>query len=316
MATVVRWTGQEARALRQAKRMSLRAFAAHLGVTERMVSKWEAGGAALTPRPVNQAALDTSLAASGADVHERFTALLGEQETATTPRPAPAVALPPADDTHVRHPGDGKLMTHIEAGAFLSGPDDVSVGLPAFWIDVFPVTNAEYARFTTATNRPAPRHWPGGKCPDDLFDHPVVWVTWHDVAAYAAWAGKALPTSQEWEKAARGPKGNTYPWGDGRTYAKCNIRESEIGATTPVGRYHSGVSPYGVYDLCGNVWEWLASETTLGRYELKGSAFTSPFFRAQPAMFNDAAAVMADDDTGFRCATAVIPESGMEFPVG
>jgi formylglycine-generating enzyme required for sulfatase activity len=64
-----------------------------------------------------------------------------------------------------------------------------------------------------------------------------------------------------------------------------------------------------VYDLCGNVWEWLATETTAGRYELKGSAFTSPFFRAEPAMFNDAAANMSDDDTGFRCATATMPEA-------
>lgn len=99
-------------------------------------------------------------------------------------------------------------------------------------------------------------------------------------------------------------KGDTYPWGDGRTLAKCNVRESGIGSTTPVDRYHSGVSSCGIYDLCGNTWEWLGTETSYGRYELKGSAFTSPFSRAEPAAFNDASAVMADDDTGFRCATS------------
>ncbi|WP_326598231.1 helix-turn-helix domain-containing protein [Streptomyces sp. NBC_01803] len=72
MATVEIWTGVEVRALRQAKRMSIEAFAAHLGVSDRMVSKWEARGASIQPRPVNQAALDTSLAAPSPDAHERF----------------------------------------------------------------------------------------------------------------------------------------------------------------------------------------------------------------------------------------------------
>ncbi|MGI5436453.1 SUMF1/EgtB/PvdO family nonheme iron enzyme [Streptomyces shenzhenensis] len=71
--------------------------------------------------------------------------------------------------------------------------------------------------------------------------------------------------------------------------------------TTSVSRYHSGVSPYGVYDMVGNVWEWLATPTEPGRYELRGSAFTSPLFRGVPAVPNDADDTMHDDDTGFRC---------------
>lgn len=72
---------------------------------------------------------------------------------------------------------------------------------------------------------------------------------------------------------------------------------------TPVDRYRSGTSPYGVYDMCGDVWEWCADETSRSRHELKGSAFTSSFVRAAPSMFNDAIAEMLDDDTGFRCVS-------------
>jgi DNA-binding transcriptional regulator YiaG len=74
-AAVKVWSGREVRALRAAKRMSIRAFAAHLGVSERMISKWEKGDIEIHPRPVNQHALDSSLAASGAEVHARFTEL-------------------------------------------------------------------------------------------------------------------------------------------------------------------------------------------------------------------------------------------------
>jgi len=83
--------------------------------------------------------------------------------------------------------------------------------------------------------------------------------------------------------------------------AGANCRESGIRNTTPVTTYASGVSRYGVYDLCGNTWEWCSTRPTPGRYELKGSAFTSPFLRCTPSAFNDAAADMLDDDTGFRC---------------
>ncbi|MBV8995417.1 MAG: SUMF1/EgtB/PvdO family nonheme iron enzyme, partial [Pseudonocardiales bacterium] len=203
----------------------------------------------------------------------------------------------------VRHPIDGKLMTLVDAGVFLAGPRDEPIWLPAFYIDIYPTTNADYSRFVAATGHPPPAHWPDGCCPDDLHDHPVVFVTWHDADAYTRWAGKSLPSSHQWEKAARGTRGNTYPWGNQPTPAKCNVRGSGPGTTTPGNCYRSGVSSYGVYDLCGNVWEWCATDTD-GRHELKGSAFTSPFDRATPSAFNDASANMRDDDTGFRCVTS------------
>ena len=306
MVTVDRWTGVEARALRLAKRMSLAAFSAHLGVSERTLSNWEGAGTDVNIREVNQAALDTSLRVSGPDVHDRFaafmhgTAGLRTHDTRVTGDGASMVQ--PGT-----HPRDDKTMVLVDAGSYPSGINKQPIWLPTFYIDVFPVTNREYARFTAATGHQPPDHWPRGKCPDLIFDHPVTFVTWHDATAYASWAGKSLPTAQQWEKSARGTRGDTYPWGNQQTPAKCNVRESAIGATTPVNRYHSGVSPFGIYDLCGNVWEWCSSRTEEGRYELKGGAFTSPFVRAAPQLFNDASSTMLDDDTGFRCVVSEMP---------
>lgn len=281
--------------------MSLRRFAEHLGVSDRMVSKWEAGGRNILPRPVNQEALDTSLAACGDEVRQRFSLLVAGTSAPTV---SGAGAEHGSPNRQIRHPADGKLMAMVPAGVFLSGRQDEPSWLDDFFMDVHPTTNADYGRFVASTGHPAPQHWTHGRPPPALDDHPVVFVTWHDATAYARWAGKALPSSRQWEKAARGTRGDVYPWGHQPTPAKCNVREGDVRATTPVHRYHSGVSPYGVYDLCGNVWEWCSSGTARGRYELKGSAFTSPFHRSTPASFNDASADMADDDTGFRCVAA------------
>jgi formylglycine-generating enzyme required for sulfatase activity len=291
--TVQRWSGREVRALRDAKRMSLREFAAHLGISDRMVSKWEAGGEQIRPRPVNQAALDTSLAQSSAEVRKRFKVLL----------PGDAVTVDPISQPRpVRHAVDGKQMVLIEAGVFLGGVNNEPHWLPAFYLDVYPTSNADYARFIAATGHPAPQYWTDGSYPAGRGNHPVVFVSWHDAMAYATWAQKTLPTSAQWEKAARGAHGKNYPWGSSASPAKCNCRESGPGETTAVDCYHSGTSPYGVYDLCGNTWEWTSSHSAPGRYELKGGAFTSPFARATPAVFNDSSSKMLDDDTGFRCA--------------
>lgn len=300
MTTVQRWSGAEVRALRDAMRMSIRELAAYLGVSERMISKWEAGGKNIHPRPVNQAALDTCLTRSDPDTQARFSYLTADS---LVPAAQLDTHAEPIGENKLRHPTDGRLMVKVNGSVFLAGPSNEPIWLPAFYIDVYPVTNAEYGRFVAATGHPTPQHWTNGKPPENLSNHPVVYLTWHDATAYATWAGKVLPTSHQWEKSSRGTRGSVYPWGDQPTPAKCNVRENGVGTTTQVDCYQSGVSPYGVYDMCGNVWEWCSSPTRPGRHELKGGAWTSPFNRATPSSFNDAAATMCDDDTGFRCAT-------------
>jgi len=280
--------------------MSIKDFAAHLGVSERMISKWEAGRDNIRPRPVNQAALDTCLTRSDADTKARFAHFTGGVEVSG----GDGQGIEPIGTSKVRHPTDGSLMVKVDGSVYQAGPSNEPVWVSAYYVDVHPVSNAEYSRFIAATGREAPQHWEDGTFPEGRADHPVVYVTWKDATAYAAWAGKELPTSQQWEKAARGTRGNVYPWGDQPTPAKCNVRENGVGDTTAVDCYQSGVSPYGVYDMCGNIWEWCSTPSRPGRHELKGGAWTSPFDRATPSSFNDAAESMCDDDTGFRCAVA------------
>src|SRR5690606_37794786 len=261
-----------------------------------------AGGSEIHPRPVNQAALDTCLDRADPDVQARFAHLT---EGSLVPAEGAAEQPPIVGEDKVCHPHDASTMVRIEGSVFLSGPSNEPVWVPTYYIDVYPVTNAQYARFLEATGRDAPQGWSEGKFPPGLDNHSVVFVTWPDATAYAEWAGKSLPTSQQWEKAARGTRGTAYPWCDQPTPAKCNVRENGVGETTAVDCYQTGISPYGVYDLCGNVWEWCSTESKPGRHELKGGSWTTPFERCTPSTFNDAFETMCDHDTGFRCVAPV-----------
>jgi hypothetical protein len=169
--------------------MSIREFADHLGVSERMVSKWEAAGDEIRPRPFLQDALDTSLGRAGQEVRDRF----GRVRSGGR-RGLRSEAL--------HHPIDGKLMVRVEAGVHLDATG-ARTWVPSYFIDAAPVTTAEYRAFVATTGYSRPP-WP-----ED--DRPAVGVTWHDAVAYATWAGKVLPTPAEWDKAVRGAHGVRDP---------------------------------------------------------------------------------------------------------
>lgn len=133
--------------------------------------------------------------------------------------------------------------------------------LPGFYIDRHETTREDYARFMKATGHPPPADWPGDRVAEGMARHPVTQVDWYDANDYCRWAGKRLPTEEEWEKAARGADGRLYPWGDHFDPGRANLSASPDAnrTTEPVGSYPSGRSFYGVDDLIGNVWEWTDS---------------------------------------------------------
>jgi formylglycine-generating enzyme required for sulfatase activity len=164
----------------------------------------------------------------------------------------------------------------IPEGPFLLGEARQQVELPAYRMAKYPVTNGEYQRFIEATGHRTPDHWlSGGRYPPDLARHPVVFVSWHSAVAYAEWAGGRLPSEAEWEKAATGSDGRLYPWGNDFVAANCNTSESGSEGTRPVEAHPAGISPYGVMDMAGNVWEWTTTpyETDEQWRVLKGGAW-------------------------------------------
>ncbi len=162
-------------------------------------------------------------------------------------------------------------LVEIPAGEFAMGLDGMQalederpkhqIWLPAFLIDLHEVTAGQYASFLTATNRLAPWEWERV----DLSQHrnrPVIGVDWPDAYAYCQWKGKRLPTEAEWEKSARGTDGRLYPWGN--QSPDKNLANFALGARfsysqvlMPVQSYEQGKSPYGLYQMAGNVWEWV-----------------------------------------------------------
>jgi len=147
-------------------------------------------------------------------------------------------------------------MCLVPAGTFLYGPEKREIFLDSFYIDLNPVTNAEYTRFVQEMNYRPPRFADDPRLNQP--DQPVVGVSFGDAQQFAKWAGKELPTELQWEKAARGTDGRIYPWGNdppGSSDATYGLDPVE-GAPAPVGQSLRNVSPFGVRDMVGNVWEW------------------------------------------------------------
>lgn len=154
-------------------------------------------------------------------------------------------------------------MVLVPAGEFLMGAEEGreeekplhKVYLPAFYIDRYEVSNAEYAEFVKQTGASPPPHWGGKEPPPGTEDLPVTNVTWFEAMRYAIWAGKRLPTEAEWEKAARGVGGNVFPWGDVDRPDGRNLNSEKLRG---VREYPQSASPYGCLNMAGNAWEWTA----------------------------------------------------------
>ncbi|MDX8379897.1 MAG: formylglycine-generating enzyme family protein [Gallionella sp.] len=154
--------------------------------------------------------------------------------------------------------GKFKMGTNFKNADAAAHPEH-TVSLSAYKIDKYLVTNAQYARFIAGTGHRPPSGWKNGRIQKGTKLLPVTMVNWYDAKAYAKWAGKRLPTETEWEKAARGTDGRRWPWGNTMDPAKLNTYYN-IGSATDVMKFDNGVSPYGVYDMAGNVDEWVDTD--------------------------------------------------------
>ena len=191
----------------------------------------------------------------------------------------------------------------MPAGDYVIGRDPGEtrqrlVDVEAFELARTPVTNEQYERFVTEEGATAPPHWPAPP------DHPVTFVDWHEAAAFCAWAGGRLPTEAEWEKAARGTDGRTYPWGDEEDESRAAVGAGiKHGSTSPVGSHPDGASPYGLLDMAGNVWEWTSTEYPPGERVLRGGSFASPGLAwARCTMRSHSRPVRRQSHIGFRVA--------------
>ena len=228
---------------------------------------------------------------------------------------------------------DDKEMVLIPAGYFLMGSnEDIDellrygaalmpiekpqrkIYLDAYYMDIYPVTNAEFARFINTTGYKAEgtkyglwKDYAGaGK-----ERHPVVSVSRNDMLAYCQWVNKRLPTEAEWEKASRGTNGRIWPWGNDFDLLKCNAKESEIGQTTPVDKYPKVKSPYGCYDMVGNVWEIVNDWMDFDYYKSGPTRNPEgPDFGLAPVMRGGAFSTLL---ANCRCAFRICPDSSTQF---
>lgn len=155
-------------------------------------------------------------------------------------------------------------MILIPAGEFIMGEDFAkkslgprhTVYLSDYYIDQYHVTNFYYQTFVNETHHAPPPNWIEGRFQKGQGNHPVSFVDWFDAAAYCNWTGKRLPTEAEWEKAARGSDGRMFPWGPHYLKGHANVQQEGIKSTTAVNLYPEGKSPYGLYDMAGNLFQW------------------------------------------------------------
>lgn len=182
----------------------------------------------------------------------------------TSPKPPP---LPPKPNTPEAPPG----MVYIAGGDFMMGSNNGDeferpahrVTVAPFFMDVTEVTCDDYLNFLARTGGKSPRTWTAQTCQQGAGHQPVTGVDWNQAKEYADWARKRLPTEEEWEFAARGVQGATYPWGNEWRSNAANAGDSSAHRLMDVGSYPNGKSSAGVMDLLGNAWEWTASDVVV-----------------------------------------------------
>lgn len=254
-------------------------------------------------------------------------------------------------------PGVCDLNIHwceIPAGPFLMGSSSGDsfandnekpqheVELPSYLISKYPITWAQFRPFVEGdgyinrdywteagwewreeNNGTQPRYW--GDADENIPNHPMSGINWYEAYAYCQWMSKQLgfeihlPTEAEWEKAARGPDGRTYPWGDEFDAAFCNVEATGIGQPSAVGMFPLGASPYGVLDMSGNVWEWCLTKWRDGydaqadnRSEgdalraVRGGDFNATFRTARCAARLSSYPNVADRGCGFRLVAPIL----------
>ena len=226
---------------------------------------------------------------------------------------------------------EGVPMRLVPAGDFTMGSTGSSHGvyLDAFYMDIYEVTNAHYEGCVTAGVCEPPHYiksdFRSSYYGNSQFDNfPVVYVNWTMVQTYCGtWRGARLPTEAEWEKAARGTDGRIYPWGEGISCDKANYDGDPdfdlycVGETSAVGSYESGQSPYGLYDMAGNVFEWVSSlnksypyNATDGREDLtrggsrviRGGSWNEDSNDLQVFYRSWIGPDLSESELGFRCA--------------
>jgi serine/threonine-protein kinase len=209
-------------------------------------------------------------------------------------------------------------MVLVPGGRALYGKDRETVIVPDFYIDRTEVTNAAYGQFCIKTDRPLPPDFRADR-PDD----PVVNVTYVDAQAFAKWAGKRLPNSREWEKAARGTEGFNYPWGNQADSSRANVKDNQSlpdHILMPANSFNASISPFGALNMVGNVYEYVDDQITPSAaaveqfrflkpepvvnepwYAMKGGSFNAPVSQGVAYEWTPIPARFYNRDIGFRC---------------
>lgn len=208
---------------------------------------------------------------------------------------------------------DGAPMILVPAGVFLYGEEKLPMSLPSYFMDKYEVTTERYAKFLKATG--GVDHFKVNQMTDaGDKNRPIIGVEWKEADTYCKYYGKRLPTEQEWEKAARGTDGRKYPWGDKEPTkdlasfdwdAKRNW--SGYKSLSNVGSIEAGKSPFGIYDLAGNVGEWTATVYERETMVVRGGSWLSDGMGLRVTRRRGVIPTYRLNSVGFRCVQVSPP---------